>query len=120
MDFWTRLEDLIASHTLVIDRPKGSTHPRYPDMVYPLNYGYLKFTSGGDGNEIDAWHGSIEDGLLAAIICAIDMKKEDTEIKLLIGCTDTEVGIIEKFYNDNSYMSGIVIRKPGHVPDNNG
>jgi inorganic pyrophosphatase len=118
MDFWTRLEDLIASQELVIDRPKGSVHPRYSDLVYPLDYGYLKYTSGGDGNEIDVWRGSIADGMLVAIICTIDTKKKDIEIKLLIGCTDTEIDIVEKFYN-NSYMSGIVVRKPGHLPDSN-
>ncbi len=116
MDFWIWLDNLVASQELVIDRPKGSTHPRYPDMVYPLDYGYLKFTSGGDGNEIDAWRGSIADSQLVGIICTVDIKKKDTEIKLLIGCTETEIGIVEKFYRDNSYVSGIVVRKPGYVP----
>ena len=25
-----------------IDRPKGSRHPRYSDMIYPINYGYVE------------------------------------------------------------------------------
>ena len=28
--FWSAMEDLLASNTIVIDRPKGSAHPRYP------------------------------------------------------------------------------------------
>ncbi len=47
MDCWTRLDGLVASRDVVIDRPKGTTHPRFPGLVYPLDYGYLKGTSGG-------------------------------------------------------------------------
>ncbi len=28
--------------TVIVDRPKDSTHPRYNDIVYELNYGYVK------------------------------------------------------------------------------
>jgi len=115
MDFWTRLDNLIASQELVIDRPKGGTHPRYPDLVYPLDYGYLKSTSGGDGNEIDVWRGSIPNGLLVGIVCTVDTKKKDAEIKLLIGCTEAEIGYVERVYNDHSDMSGFTIRRPGRI-----
>jgi inorganic pyrophosphatase len=51
--FWERLKTILNESVMVIDRPKGSTHPKYPKIVFPLDYGYLKNTSGGDGNEID-------------------------------------------------------------------
>ena len=35
--------------TGTIDRPIGSRHPRHPDMVYPVNYGYVDGVIGGDG-----------------------------------------------------------------------
>lgn len=113
------MDNLIASQKLVIDRPKGSTHPRYTDLVYPLDYGYLKFTSGGDGNEIDVWRGSIADGLLVGIVCTVSTRKKDAEIKLLIGCTEAEIGYVERVYNEHSDMSGFIIRRPGHVPNVN-
>ncbi|MFC1952508.1 inorganic pyrophosphatase [Chloroflexota bacterium] len=111
MDFWTRLDNLIASHKIVIDRPKGSRHPRYPELVYPLDYGYLAETSGGDGNEIDVWRGSLKDSLLVAVACTVDTRKGDTELKLLIDCTDSDVDIIYRFHNENQYMSGIIIKR---------
>ena len=110
MDFWTRLDDLIQSSELVIDRPKGNTHPRYPELVYPLDYGYLKETSGGDGNEIDIWRGSMNGNRLVAIACTVDTIKRDAEVKLLIDCTDDEIEIINRFHN-NYHMSGIVIKR---------
>ncbi|MFC1820947.1 hypothetical protein ACFLZG_07695 [Thermodesulfobacteriota bacterium] len=58
--FWERLNILLEESELIIDRPKGSTHPKYSAIIFPLDYGYLKNTSGGDGNEIDVWRGSLK------------------------------------------------------------
>jgi inorganic pyrophosphatase len=108
--FWSRLDELIKSSEIVIDRPKGTRHPRYPDLIFPLDYGYLKGTAGGDGDGIDVWQGSAMHRRLTAIGCTVDMKKKDAEIKLIIGCTDEEISIIEKFLN-GFYMSAIIIRR---------
>lgn len=40
-DFWRALEKLVQESTIIIDRPKGSSHPQYGDLIYPLDYGYL-------------------------------------------------------------------------------
>ncbi len=39
----------------IIDRPIGSRHPQFPDMVYPINYGYIEGVIAGDGEEQDAY-----------------------------------------------------------------
>lgn len=59
-DFWNALDQLVNTSEIVIDRPKGSSHPKYPDFVYKLDYGYLKNTSSMDGAGIDVWVGSGE------------------------------------------------------------
>ena len=41
--------------TGTIDRPLGSAHPRHPDMIYPINYGYVDGLIGGDGEEQDVY-----------------------------------------------------------------
>jgi inorganic pyrophosphatase len=38
-----------------IDRPLGSSHPRHPEMVYPINYGYVDGIFAGDGAEQDVY-----------------------------------------------------------------
>lgn len=40
---------------VVIDRPIGSVHPKYEDMIYPLNYGFIPNVFGGDGEEMDVY-----------------------------------------------------------------
>ncbi len=96
--FWTHLETLIQSSELVIDRPKGSRHPRDASVMYPLDYGYLQGTSGGDGQEVDVWRGSLPDGCFDAVVCTVDLGKRDAEIKLLLGCTAGEKEIICSFH----------------------
>ena len=39
---------------VIIDRPLGSKHPDF-DMIYPINYGYIKGVFAGDGEEQDAY-----------------------------------------------------------------
>lgn len=107
-NFWERLETILNESEMVIDRPKGSTHPKYPKIVFPLDYGYLKNTSGGDGNEIDVWLGSLENKTLNAIACTVDILKRDTEIKLIIGCSAQEIETIKSFYT-SEYMSAIIL-----------
>ncbi len=41
--------------TVEVDRPKGSAHPDYPELVYPVHYGYIPDKMGGDGEAQDAY-----------------------------------------------------------------
>lgn len=51
-----RYRNVIGRETLVvIDRPLGSTHPKYEKIVYPVNYGYIEGVKGGDGSEQDIY-----------------------------------------------------------------
>lgn len=109
--FWQMLDDLVREHEIMIDRPKGSRHPRYPQIVYLLDYGYLKGTSSMDGGGIDLWLGSKQERRTEAIICTVDKIKGDSEIKLLIGCTEEEMEIAYEFHNDSEYMKGLLIRR---------
>jgi inorganic pyrophosphatase len=111
MDFWSRLDDLITTHELFLDRPKGSRHPRFPELVYPFDYGYLKGTSGGDGNEIDVCWGTLKKNLLVGVLCTVDSMKGDAELKLLIDCTEEEIALIDRFFNTTDFFSALVIKR---------
>ena len=63
-DFWKILDSLVNDSEIVIDRPKGTTHPKYSDFIYKVDYGYLKNTSSMDGAGIDVWVGSGEKQLV--------------------------------------------------------
>ena len=36
-EFWDAIDELVNSSEIVIDRPKGSVHPRYPDFLYKVD-----------------------------------------------------------------------------------
>ena len=109
-NFWNTLDELVNSSEIIIDRPKGSTHPRFPNFIYPVDYGYLKDTSSMDGAGIDVWVGSNEKKV-DAIMCTVDLMKRDSEIKILIGCTEEEKTKIYETHNKTQYMKGVLIRR---------
>ncbi len=109
-DFWNALDELVNSSEIVIDRPKGSTHPRFPNFIYQVDYGYLKNTTSMDGAGIDVWVGS-GDREIDAIMCIVDLMKKDSEIKILIGCTEEEKMEIYRTHNETQYMKGVLIRR---------
>jgi non-canonical purine NTP pyrophosphatase (RdgB/HAM1 family) len=110
-DFWPRLERLAERCEVVIDRPRGSAHPRHPSVRYPVDYGYLQGTAGGDGAGIDVWRGSRADRRLDAIVCTVDGDKQDAELKLLLGCTAEETASIVDFLNRGA-MAAILVERP--------
>jgi inorganic pyrophosphatase len=111
MHFWLRAEAFLAGHDIIIDRPRGSRHPRFPEFVYPLDYGYLKDTLGSDANPVDVWRGSLTGKQLVGVACTVDLMKSDAELKLLVDCSEEEIHKIETFYRDNQYLSGMIIRR---------
>jgi inorganic pyrophosphatase len=110
--FWEHLDKLVAASEIVIDRPAGSRDPRFSDYVYPLDYGYLKSTRGGDGAGIDVWIGGLAGRAVVGAICTVDLDKRDSEIKILLGCTPSEVTAIHKAHNFGG-RAGIIIRPAG-------
>jgi|SRR5919108_1473191 inorganic pyrophosphatase len=97
--FWQEMNRLAVFNSIIIDRPKGSSHPRYPEVIYPFDYGYLENTTASDGSGIDIWIGSLNTKSLTGILCTFDTLKRDAEIKLLIGCTKEDIEIIQNFHS---------------------
>ena len=108
-NFWQGMGTLISTNMIIIDRPRGKPHPRYPKLVYPFDYGYVQNTTAGDGDGIDVWMGSLDLKTLTGILCTFDKIKRDAEIKLLLGCAKEDVQIIQNF---NSEMLTLFISNP--------
>lgn len=109
-EFWNAVDELVNNSEIVIDRPKGTAHPKYPNLIYEVDYGYLKNTASMDGAGIDVWVGTAEKKV-DAIICTVDLMKKDSEIKILIGCTEEEKTIVYEMHNETQFMKGVLIRR---------
>jgi inorganic pyrophosphatase len=110
IEFWNYLQELVDTSQIVIDRPKGSSHPRFPGQVYPVNYGYLEPTTSIDGGGVDIWVGSLEGRRVVGILCTVDMLKRDTELKIAMDCTDDEIRHITEFVNGNRMQAFYIKR----------
>jgi len=100
--FWQALDTLVSNSKIVIDRPRGTAHPRYPEFIYPLDYGYLQGTTSGDGSGIDVWMGSQSTRQVTALLVTVDGQKRDAEIKLLLACTAEEFQAMLALHDQSS------------------
>jgi inorganic pyrophosphatase len=107
---WSAIDKLVQSSEVIIDRPKGSTHPRFTSLEYPFDYGYLAGTQSGDRGGIDVWVGSDTKEGVIAIVCTVDLSKSDAEVKFLIDCTNQEAREILKFHNRGSQSALLILR----------
>ena len=63
---------------VIVDRPLGSFHPKYKNLYYPLNYGYIQDIMAPDNEPQDAYILGVEEpvlefeGELIAIIHRLD------------------------------------------------
>lgn len=71
--------------TVVIDRPMGSAHPRHPDMIYPVHYGYILGMLAEDGEEQDVYLLGVEHTVkeYRAQVIGIIRRRDDVEDKLV-------------------------------------
>jgi inorganic pyrophosphatase len=42
---------------VIVDRPIGTAHPKHPDIIYPINYGYVEGIIAPDGGNrtVTSW-----------------------------------------------------------------
>jgi len=109
--FWEYLDKMAHENEIIIDRPKGSKHPKYNDMVYAVDYGYIKNTQSMDNGGIDIFVGSELEKKIDALFCTIDLIKNDSEIKILMGCTKNEKIEIYNFSNNADFMKAILVKR---------
>ena len=108
--FFDTFDMLISSSGIVVDRPRGTDHPRYPDFIYPLDYGYLQGTRSGDSDGIDVWIGSLSEKRVTGVIVCVDLLKRDSECKVLIACTHEEMQAIVAVHQKGAQSALLIER----------
>ena len=99
---------------VTVDRPLGSTHPKHPDLIYSVNYGYIEGIVGGDGEWQDAYILGVDvpvSEFLGEVI-AIIHRTNDCEDKLVVvpeGVTFTADEIIRATYFQEQFFKSEII-----------
>lgn len=75
-----------AAVTVLVDRPLGSAHPEYPELIYPVNYGYIPGIMAADGEEQDAYILGMDRPLkrFSGQVVAVIHRLDDTEDKWVV------------------------------------
>ena len=93
--------DMIGKNVkVIVDRPLGSYHPKYKELYYPVNYGYVPGVIGGDGEEQDAYVLGVNTPLesFEGIVIAVIHRLNDVEDKWVVapkGITFTKEEILQ-------------------------
>ena len=73
-------------YTAVIDRPLGSRHPKHPDLLYRVNYGYVPGVPAADGDDQDVYVLGVEEPLttFTGELIAVIRRRDDVEDKWVL------------------------------------
>ncbi len=99
--FFCALNDDVPDYSNVIgrtvsgkvDRPLGSQHPKHPDMIYPVNYGYVKGVMTADGAEQDVYILGTDEPLneFEGKVIKVFHRFNDTEDKWIVSVNGADI-----------------------------
>lgn len=100
---------------VIVDRPIGTHHPKYEDMIYPVNYGYIPGVIAPDGEEQDAYILGVDVPVAEFVgkVIAIIHRMDDVEDKLVVAPEDasfTKDEILDKIaFQERFFKTEIVM-----------
>lgn len=100
--------------TVTVDRPLGSYPPKYKDMYYPVNYGYIEGIMAPDGEEQDAYILGVNEPVdkFTGKIIAIVHRKDDVEEKWVVvpdGMMFSKDEIRQQIYFQEQYYDSEIV-----------
>jgi len=111
-DFLDKIVDVI------IDKPLGSKHSeKYPNHIYPVNYGYVPNTISGDNEELDCYILGVFEPVktFKGKCIAVIHRLNDNDDKLILTSegkdySDDAIRALTEF--QERFFKSIIIRKP--------
>ena len=99
---------------VTVDRPLGSVHPNFKNIVYPVNYGFVKGIIAPDGEEQDVYILGIDVPVkeFSGKIIAVIHRLNDVEDKWIVapeGCSFSKEEIIKATFFQEQYFDIEVI-----------
>ena len=100
--------------TVTVDRPLGSRHPEHPDLVYPVNYGYIRGIPAPDGEDQDAYVLGVDAPVqcFTGRVAAVIRRADDVEDKWVVcpeGVRFSAKEIMEQVRFQEQYFESCII-----------
>lgn len=101
--------------TGIIDRPIGSQHPSNPNIIYPINYGYVENVFANDGEEQDVYvlGTNIPIERFNGKVIAVYHRINDIEDKWIVsidGKNYSDEEILDAIHFQEKYFKGFLLR----------
>ncbi len=82
---------------VTVDRPKGSHHPDYPDLLYEVNYGYAEGVPAADGEWQDAYILGVSEPIerFTGQLIAVIHRRDDIETKWVVAAAGCKFSLEE-------------------------
>ncbi len=95
--------------TVIVDRPMSSRHPEHPELIYPVNYGYVPGVMAPDGEEQDVYLLGVTQAVdcFTGIVAAAVHRQDDTEDKWIVlpeGLSLSEEEILKIIHFQEKYF----------------
>lgn len=113
--FWQKLDTLYVSSTIGLEFKKGSNHPIYEKLIYPVDYGIIEDAHNFGNIKMGVFKGANDSHSVDAIAVNIDTLQRDSDIKLLVGCNEDEIFRIMQFLNETDFQKSILVRRSDEV-----
>ena len=113
--FWQKVDTLLMSCTLNIINHKGEHHKKYPDFIYPLDFGYLVSDLNDDSKGIACYIGHEHQFCNSAIV-SVDILDGECFVQFLIGCNEQQEEQVLKFLNQSEFQKTVIIRRAKEIP----
>ena len=95
---------------VIVDRPLGSVHPKYKDLIYRVNYGYIPEVLAPDGEEQDVYVVGVDEPVAEFVgkVIAVVHRLNDIEDKWVVASENqffskdeiaNFIAFQEKFFN---------------------
>lgn len=100
---------------VIVDRPLGSCHPKYKDIIYSVNYGYIPGIIAPDGEEQDAYILGADEPVTEFVgkVIAIIHRLDDVEDKWVVAPEEmsfTKDDITDKvFFQERFFKTEIIM-----------
>ncbi|HHX52949.1 MAG TPA: Inorganic pyrophosphatase [Erysipelothrix sp.] len=114
--FWQKLDTLLFTLDYNKVRGEGDEHPKYPNLVYPVEYGYLVDPDKDGVVVAKAFRGSASNRRSDQIILCVDILQKDMDVKILMGCTEEEQMKVLEFLNQTAFQKTVLIRRGDETP----
>ena len=116
--FWQKIDTLVFSSKFVLSRKQGEQHPEYKNLIYPVDYGhYVDLAADTNEGGIAVFRGSEKSSMVKTAVIAADILQKEIDVKLLVGCTKAEEGLILRFLNEADFQKAILVRRGNEIPE---